>query len=312
MDSVDVARGLDVAGSMRDVMPDDAEGRVAQIYDDTRDTLRVPFVNQLFRMLANEPLLLDEAWSSLRPLLRSQRFEALADQLRAIALPTPVQESDELIEAAGVEVDRVRAYTDSIHYVLPKLLLVATLVDRFTAARRTSTFPDTNREEDLPSGPAPGSLSLPLVNPETASPAVRRLFEQIKKRHGHPAVATYFRGLATWPLVLTTAWKRLAPFLGKEEYAQSRRRLVERAEEETERLLEQADDHHVLGSFDDMHALLALFRTRVIPDLMLDVAILKASLDGPEAAAVSRFSAAQEPSEGTSFPPERPPRPIVP
>jgi hypothetical protein len=42
----------------------------------------------------------------------------------------------------------------------------------------------------------------------------------------------------------------------------------------------------------DIRAILAVFRLRLIPDLLLDVTLVKALLDGGEAAQSSRFSVA--------------------
>jgi hypothetical protein len=41
---------------------------------------------------------------------------------------------------------------------------------------------------------------------------------------------------------------------------------------------------------EEIRAICALFRFRLIPDLLIDVSLIKAMLDGPEAARVSRFS----------------------
>jgi hypothetical protein len=46
------------------------------------------------------------------------------------------------------------------------------------------------------------------------------------------------------------------------------------------------------AQIDEIRAILAVFRLRLIPDLLLDVTLIKAALDGPEAAQSSRFSVA--------------------
>ncbi|WP_168210488.1 hypothetical protein [Persicimonas caeni] len=50
-----MARGMALLGELPEVQAEDAPGRVAEIYDDIRATLRVPFVNFIFRALANFP-----------------------------------------------------------------------------------------------------------------------------------------------------------------------------------------------------------------------------------------------------------------
>jgi hypothetical protein len=78
-----VARGMQLAAERPEVMPDAAGERIQPIYEDIRRTLRVPFVNLIFRTLANDPEYLVPAWELLAPALRTRGFEAAADELRA-------------------------------------------------------------------------------------------------------------------------------------------------------------------------------------------------------------------------------------
>ena len=115
--------------SLGEVMPQDAEPRISAIYDDIQKTLRVPFVNQVFRLLATDPDYLDAAWRYVGPVAQSQDFERSARELRAKAVVDDVsRDFDPAWERLG-DVDRVRLFTNSIHYALPKLLLITSLLD---------------------------------------------------------------------------------------------------------------------------------------------------------------------------------------
>src|SRR5919204_656379 len=81
--SADLERGMDLLARLPEVMPDEAVPYVRLIYEDIRNTLRVPFVNTIFRVLANYPTYLSFAWSQLGPYLRKRSMERAADELRA-------------------------------------------------------------------------------------------------------------------------------------------------------------------------------------------------------------------------------------
>ncbi|MDQ4105828.1 MAG: halocarboxylic acid dehydrogenase DehI family protein, partial [Actinomycetota bacterium] len=88
----DVERGLELMSRLGEVMPDDARENVAAVYADVRNRLRVPFVNFLFRALANYPAYLEFAWGRIAPYLLSADFERAADELRGRALVEPIPE----------------------------------------------------------------------------------------------------------------------------------------------------------------------------------------------------------------------------
>jgi hypothetical protein len=58
----DVERGLRLIPRLDEVMPDDAGEEISAIYEGVRTRLRVPFVNFIFRVLANYPTYLSFAW----------------------------------------------------------------------------------------------------------------------------------------------------------------------------------------------------------------------------------------------------------
>ena len=129
------------------------------------------------------------------------------------------------------------------------------------------------------------------------------MFDRIKERHAHPGVATYYRSLGHWPAFLQAVWGRIEPLVGTPAYEARRQVLIERAsalapaasamppEQERGPL---GVDHRPLpaGVAGDLRAALAVFRFRVIPDLLIDVTLVRAMLDGPDAASRFRFSVA--------------------
>jgi hypothetical protein len=201
------------------------------------------------------------------------------------------------------DLERIRPFTDAMHYVAPKLLLVATAFDDELLDHDAS---DTDDRADqgagvplgwIPIGPAEGMISLPLIAPREATGQVQTLFEAITRRHGHPLVATYYRALANWPPFLQVVWDCLDPIVGSAAYARHKEDVIDRALHVVRRLaLPRTGTATAFGVTEaelaDIRAILAVFRLRLIPDLLLDVTLVKALLDGGEAARSSHFSVA--------------------
>ncbi|WP_111747172.1 halocarboxylic acid dehydrogenase DehI family protein [Salinisphaera orenii] len=289
-----LARGMRLIPDLPDLGKNQVSDNMRSVYDDIERTLRVPFVNFIFRTLANFPDYFKPAWTGLAPLLRRQECERAAARLQAAAADgvavTPLAE-DTL--AAG---DRtaVVAFTDAIHYVLPKLLLIATALDlQATGEFAVNSMPRDDRDPLIPYGVAEGAGRLALVDPAGAVSHVQALFADIQACHGHPGVASYYRGLGHYPEFLAAAWPVVRRQVDSESYRQRKHSVLALAESTAGHELVHRLSQPVAPAPESVGAILAVFRYRLIPDLLLDVTRIKAMLDGPQAAAHSRFSAAE-------------------
>ena len=166
--------------------------------------LRVPVVNFLFRSLANYPRYLSVAWNKDEPRLLAPRFEEAADALRSRSLVEPI--SDPTNWASLGDLSQIRAFTDTIHYVLPKLLLVSSAFDEGLLGGEKGAADGPEEAAGVRPGVAEGTTSVPPVGPDEASEATEEIFEEIRECHGHPDVASYYRGIARWPGFLAGAW----------------------------------------------------------------------------------------------------------
>lgn len=215
-----------LAAQRPEVMPDQANARIRPVYDDIQRTLRVPFVNLIFRTLADDPDYLVSAWEQVAPVVRMRAFEREADELRAAALLEPVPDASEVRWEATGPLAKIRAFNATIHYVLPKLLLIVTIWDE-------GAFGDGGTAEGdrsaIPLGVAAGTDKAPMVGAEEASERIRELFRRETTRHGHPLVSSYYRILANWPDFLEAAWTRIEPIVGSAAYVGRQGVLVEHA-----------------------------------------------------------------------------------
>src|SRR5919106_5744313 len=92
----EINRGMELVSGLSEIMPDEADDQVRLIYEDIKNTFRVPVVNFFFRVLANYPSYLISAWNNFSPCLRTIKLERAADQLRSAALLEPAPNSSDL------------------------------------------------------------------------------------------------------------------------------------------------------------------------------------------------------------------------
>lgn len=288
-----LAQGMQLIAELPDLAEDQVSSQMRKVYAGIQGTLRVPFVNFIFRTLANYPDSFEPAWNGLSGNLRRLECERAADRLRGVAA-----ENIQVAPLSGVsDEDRaaVSAFNDAIHYVLPKLLLTATALDMQWSGRFAARpQPSQDKVALIPYGPARGAGKLPLVDPESADPELRKLLQDIQQKHQHPGVASYYRGLANTPAFLDQTWRAVRTHVGSESYGQRKQSLLALAETlAAEHLVTKLTTPRAPGP-EPVAAILAVFRYRLIPDLLLDVTLITAMLNYPQAGGQSRFSVAAQ------------------
>jgi hypothetical protein len=281
-----LARGMRiVAGELSDVTADRAAGDVRAVYADIRHRLRVPVVNFVFRAAANEPRWLRCAWEGVARAVSTPAFERAADALRAEGT-APADLDPAVASEAGEE---ARAYVATIHYVLPKLLLVTSAwsaaLDRGPGDRREPR----PLEGALPQGVADGARDVAMVDHRQAG-SVGETLREIAARHGHPAPATFYRGLANWPQLLAATWARVGPLVGTPGHRSAREQAIAGAARRAGEL-DLPARVRCPAPRDGWHDVLQVFRLRLIPDLMFTTGIVRGLIGGPQAASTSPFSA---------------------
>ncbi|MHB8575546.1 MAG: hypothetical protein ACYDCQ_09460 [Dehalococcoidia bacterium] len=289
--------GLD----LRELDESTASAAVLAAFDEIRDVLRVPFVDQLWRVMAFDPAWLESSWRFVGPSLGITAAERAADELRrvaviplAIALPSHKAFRGDMSRAEVAAEDRARIsnYTAAAHYVLPKLLLAAaTLTGPSRSATATSGGIDTPRAERLPRGIAEGAPRVEPMDPGARFGEATALFAEIRRRHGYDAIGDYYRAIARAGDFLRISLNALRPVIGDPEHSAralavstAARRLAGALPAPTSPVPEQAHRDSTRAR------VLEFYLDRLLPEMLVEITVVKGLMDGPHTAAYSRFS----------------------
>ncbi|MFI7700523.1 aldehyde dehydrogenase family protein [Nonomuraea sp. NPDC049480] len=247
----------------------------ARVLEEVPGYLGVPFVSPIFQALAGYPDYLAPAWERFKPVIGSPEFRKAAAGLGVPVGLLPRRE--ESLADAGAD---LRIYTATFHRLLPELLLLASCWYRgLTVGAGAAAEPAA---DPGPRGIPPEALT---ITPDGGTPddELARVYEEIRTLHDHPRVLSYYRAIGTRPGFLPQVWKRLEPIARSAEYSLAYQQVLAKAAAAAAGL-----PVPVVGTAhaDDVRAILALFRLRLIPSLLFDTAVVLA-LVGEDAAIVT-------------------------
>lgn len=275
----------------------DAPKAVARVQAEIGAYLRVPYLGPFWRSLSWNEDAYTAIWADAKPLLASVAVEREAADLRRAALIT---EAAEMSSHQAFKGDLVRSeidhqmreqianYNAAVQYSLAKSLLVAT----WLIAPPSAAAQGTPTDETIPVGLARGAFAVPPVPPDEVRGRLAELLEEIPRAHGHPIADEYFRALGRLTDYLNAAWNAIKPVVRDEPYEDRASALTVQAEAALARLparpavlaldLAGADRER-------FERVLRYFARRHLPDLLIDVSMIKGLTDGPELAQVNRY-----------------------
>jgi hypothetical protein len=251
------------------------------------------------RVLAGFSVFLPRMWDAVRPNLATRDFEDAADQLRASAVEAAAR-MDRL--AAGVplgesETYRLRGLLDLHHYVSPKLLLLAATVRAaLDGALLGPVVENMGAIEQVERGAPPAMHALEMVAERPEDATVRELLADIEETLELPAASGDWRSLALFPDYLAAFWARLRPVALGDAWRGAGRALGQEARSlalglphpvplSRERLANLGEDlRGVYRATDDLE--------RILPGVVLDVALASLEWSSPGDLAESPFPAA--------------------
>ena len=198
------------------VTEQNAEGQVAEIYQDIRATLGVPVVNLIWRHLATFPGALEWSWASVKPLYEENIIHAEASALRRkISVPVDVGLSPLHLKASGLTEDdiySIKVVLDSYHKSnAMNLISLSSLLAKLNGKSSNSA----NYIDLLDSGETKGvDGRMPELIPLNSMPeSIRNLVMDINKIGGREQILpSMYRHLANWPQFLALISLLILPF----------------------------------------------------------------------------------------------------
>jgi hypothetical protein len=288
-----------MAESLKEVSEQQASGELAALYLGIKRTLRVPLVNLLYRVWANEgslPLL----WQVARPNLQTIDFENKADSLRTEAVENiaydvevPAQSSRmSALNLSSTDIEAIRRELDVFHYINPKLLLHCALLKR---ALGLWGYHGTGQSlgQVEPGIPSEMPKEIVMTDPQSATPEMRQIFDEIRNRLKLRAINSAYRALAKWPNYLRLAWMDLRQYHESHYYGLHEKNLRHYAAGLVNGLPHSAritaEDAKRAGI--DRAKLVELVDPflELLPGLILNISFLKIALDGADEARKSPF-----------------------
>ncbi|TDE08249.1 hypothetical protein [Jiangella asiatica] len=229
--------------------------------------LGVSFVSPIFTALAHWGEFLIGAWRAYAPLMETDGYRAALDQITVPQSLLPA--ADAGLAGQTDDLDALREHLWGQQRLLPQLLLLA------SAWYQSADGVDQSR----PGPPVPASRGSVAPAPAAAGAgdaALESVYRRVTELHGHPRVLSVYRGLGRWPEFLLGAAPVLYDRILSPAYRPAKTALAGRAMAAAETLGMPAS---TAVQTEGPAQILALFRTRLIPTLVLDTAVLLALVD---------------------------------
>lgn len=257
------ARGAELLTRLPREVPD--EPGLAEALDEIPIRFGVTFLSPIFQALSHWPQFLVEAWRAYAPFVDSPRYRRAVERIAApvamLGVPVPAVRRPPIERR-----DALSAYLDLQRSLLPELLLLATAWygagsgTPGTHATASAVLPRPVRTAALPQA--------------QGDPAIEAVFAELAGRHNHPRVLSVYRAIGSERGFLLAAAPALLDAIATPGYTSARHHLLDASRYAAEELAMPAvrcDDEGPLE-------ILALFRNRMIPALILDTTLMTAML----------------------------------
>ena len=191
-----------------------AAGQVAQWYEETKQTLQVPWMGVVTMAYAHYPTFFGELWRGIKPLCETRAFVAAFQDLRAFVedrtaelTPAPLVDSLADMGYAPREIDAIRQMNTVFSHGNQLYMLIAAVARHLLEAGDMAGGADADPFD----GRHAPDVQVPFILMEAhhADAPTRAVYEGIKKTLGLPFVNTDYRAFARWPSYFALAWNDL-------------------------------------------------------------------------------------------------------
>ena len=217
-----------------------ATGETAALFSQIRHDLGLAFTPTYYQALGYYPGFLAVHWKTISPIVRTAEFFRMADRLRAEAYTREhnylqIPDLCSAVRDANFSIGAQRELTSVINhfYYRDAILLLICAMQSLAFEGSPSNAPDVNHAphlvEKLVEPPDLPETAPLLVPEENTSPAVRAIFEEIRRTLNLPVLTTDYLAIARWPDFLREYWAALKPNASSPIYTESRRLLADSA-----------------------------------------------------------------------------------
>jgi hypothetical protein len=225
---------------LRLVSDHEATGETAALFSQIRHDLGLAFTPTYYQALGYYPGFLAIHWKNISPIVHTTEFFRMADRLRAEAYTKEhnylqIPDLCRTIREAQFSTGAQRELISVIHHfyyrdaVLLLISAIQSLAFEGNSANASETA-NTPHPAEMLKTPPPLPETPPLLVPEeNTSPAVRAIFDDIRRTLNLPALTADYSAIARWPDFLREYWAALKPNASSPIYAESRRLMVESA-----------------------------------------------------------------------------------
>src|SRR3954462_10191096 len=221
-------------GKLLLVREKEADGRIREIFELIKQSLGIPFVPVIYQALAAYPEFLEQHWRAFSQLTAAHQFFQLGSRLRGEAytrmhnyfqIEDLCEPLTEMSFSSGAK-HQLGDVIDLFNYVNPLLLvIISAQLSAFEQPIGQSRNGQVGRAEH------PHFMERPvLIEEETASVPVKRVYQEIKRVLSLPVVNTDYRAFARWPDFLNEFWKALRRIVQAPSYHEQQRALCESSE----------------------------------------------------------------------------------
>ena len=203
----------------------EVEGRTKEIFEEIKQALGVPYVNEMFQALASYPEFFALFWNTAKPALYTQEFFIYAERLGAEAYTRmanyfsvpPLRSSAESLGLSNEGQSELLEAIELYYYNYSVLLLLsAALVYGFE-------HPGARPREGTPVAIDSRYLEKPVLMEENGAPlTTRRVYEDIKRALRTPFLDMCYLNFGRWPDFLSGYWESLKPLLRTPLYEHNR------------------------------------------------------------------------------------------
>ena len=196
-----------------------ATGQIADWYEETKETLQVPWMGVVTMAFAYYPTFFGELWRGIKPLCQSQVFVEASRELRGYVEKRtldlqPRSLVPQLTEMgyAPREISAIRQMNDVFSHGNQPYAIIATI------ARYLLEIGDMGQDTEVTTfeGRHAPDVNVPfiLVEAHHADSPTQGVYEDIKKTLNLPFVNTDYRAFARWPSYFARAWGDLREIAG--------------------------------------------------------------------------------------------------